>query len=163
MQRLRYPYQSWRMIVPYRSPAYLEHWGYSHYGVDITCTDATPLVRASGKGRVIAAGDDGSLGWGVAILYRACEVRGEPEPVDLVARYMHLESVIVESGDVLHAGDAFAREGSRGTQQRHLHVELDRDTRELYACWTPQMSRQGHDFWVKGIDTTLDPERAFWR
>ena len=162
MQRLSYPYHLWADIIGYKSPAYREYWGYEHYGIDLCTVDPSPLVRASGVGEVLAAGDDDALGFGVAILYRSC-MGHDGSLRDLVARYMHLDAIICRVGDKLQPGDAFAREGSQGTKTRHLHLELDMDTRPQYATWSPQVSASGHTLWIKGIDTTFDPAIYLWR
>lgn len=161
MQRLIFPYTTYRYLVGFKRPCYREHWGYDHYGADFTCCDHAPLVRASGNGIVLAADDDDALGFGVAILYQQCE-RHDGRVRDLVARYMHLDAIICRKGDRLKAGDAFAREGAQGTKMRHLHMELDTDTRTEYATWSPQVSATGHTLWRKGLDTCVDPMTYLW-
>lgn len=161
MQRLLFPYIMYRYLVGFKRPWYREHWGYDHYGADFACCDPAPLVRASGDGLVLAADDDDALGFGVAILYKDCYGR-DGTVRDLVARYMHLDAIICREGDRVIAGDAFAREGAQGTKTRHLHMELDTDTRPEYAAWTPQVSTTGHTLWRKGIDTCVDPMNFLW-
>lgn len=159
VQKLIMPFKKQMMLCGYKNARYFKHWGYAHYGIDVSSiqggagTDAH--VYASGDGVVLAAGKDSRLGGAVAVLYYGALIRDTGETADLTARYMHLTSVSVKTGDKVKAGDVLGIEGREGTQDYHLHLEFDRDTAPQYATWSPQVA--GSDFWKKGVDSTVNP------
>lgn len=164
-QTLQLPFQAQMMLCGYKNEKYRAHWGYPHYGIDISSmqggagTDAQ--IYASGEGRVLAAGRDNTLGYGVAVLYENCKSRSG-ETRSLTARYLHMRTLLVRAGDRVHAGTPLGLEGKEGTKDYHLHLELDTDIRESFAVWSPQVSA-GHTFWKKGSDTTVNPSLWLWR
>ena len=159
-QRLILPFVRSMMLCGYKVEKYREYWGYPHYGIDISTIQGgagkDPTVYASGTGRVLAAGKDAKLGYGLAVLYPGAVNHRTGKAVDLVARYMHLRKIYVQAGDEVAPGDKLGLEGKEGTGDYHLHLELDTDTREEYARWSPQVS-SGLTFWVKGVDSTVNP------
>lgn len=159
-QRLILPFVRSMMLCGYKVEKYRAYWGYPHYGIDISTIQGgagdDPTVYASGTGRVLAAGKDAKLGYGLAVLYPGAVNHRTGKAVDLVARYMHLREIYVKAGDEVAPGDKLALEGKEGTGDYHLHLELDTDTREKYARWSPQVS-SGLTFWVKGVDSTVNP------
>jgi len=155
-QRLLLPFARQRLLGGYKTALCLRLYGYLHTGLDIASAGRDRRVHASGSGIVVAAGHDSLYGWGVAVLYRSCEsVTGER--CDLIARYMHLSAAAVRTGDPIQTGDIIGREGSCGTGERHLHLELDAEL--SCPCRSPQVGA-GHSFWLAGADTTVDP--ALW-
>ncbi len=154
-QKLLLPFARQMLLCGYKNPNYRAYWGYSHYGLDISARQAgaDAHVLGSGFGRVLAAGHDNSLGWGLAVLYPACVGPGGAVK-DLVARYLHLQSVDVAAGDLVLPWTRLGAEGKEGTKDYHLHLELDTDC--AWPVWTPQVSA-GHAFWKRGADTTVDP------
>lgn len=158
--KLTLPFNKAMMLCGYKVNPYKEHWGYPHYGIDISAKEANGnmYVLASGDGVVLACAKDNTLGGGIAILYKDCESR-YGERVDIIARYMHLSDINVEKGDVVKRGQVIGYEGKEGTESEHLHLEFDTDT--LYPTYSPQVSNN-HTFWMKGIDSTANPSLWLW-
>jgi len=148
------------MLCGYKVEPYKEYWGYPHYGIDISAkeADGSMYILASGEGVVLAAARDNTLGGGIAILYKDCESR-TGEHKDLIARYMHLTELNVKAGDIVKSGDILGIEGKEGTEDYHLHFELDVDV--VYPTYSPQVSDR-HTFWMKGVDTTVNPSLWLW-
>jgi murein DD-endopeptidase MepM/ murein hydrolase activator NlpD len=157
MQKLIMPFKRQMMLCGYKNPEYLRHWGYPHYGIDVSTiqgkagTDAT--VYASGEGKVVAAGKDAKLGYGIAVLYPSVRNHKTGEVYDLIARYMHLRSISVTVGNTVTVGTPLGVEGKEGTGDYHLHLEFDTDTK--WPTYTPQVA--GSNFWKKGTDSTVNP------
>ena len=163
-QRLLLPFRRSMIVCGYKTDRYKKAWGYHHYGIDISTHQGVVQqdhsIRASGEGTVVAVGNDGSLGMGVAIVYRDCIGR-DGSVKTLVARYVHMRTVYVSSGQTVKTGDIIAEEGKEGTDAYHLHLELDTDTK--WPVSTPQVSVANHSFWRKGTDSTLNPSRWLWQ
>ncbi len=159
MQRLVMPFKRQMMLCGYKTERYRQHWGYAHYGIDVSSiqggagTDAH--IYASGVGTVLAAGRDNRLGGAIAVLYPDAYNHATDKSHGLVARYMHLTSVAVVAGDEVKPGDVLGIEGNVGTTDYHLHLEFDTDTDPRFATWSPQVA--GSNFWKKGVDTTVNP------
>lgn len=163
-QHLLLPFRRSMIICGYKTPRYQKAWGYPHYGIDISTYQGVVQqdhsIRASGEGTVVAVGNDGSLGIGIAIVYPDCIGRdGSVKP--LVARYMHIKTCYVTAGQAVSVGQIIAEEGKEGTTDYHLHFELDTDTR--WPVYTPQVSSANHKFWRKGTDSTLNPSLWLWQ
>lgn len=89
----------------------------SHSGLDIAVPVGT-LVRASGGGRVLQAGEDPSYGLFVLIRH----------PDGYESMYGHLSRIVVAEGDAVHEGAAIGRSGNTGRSSApHLHFEVRRD------------------------------------
>jgi hypothetical protein len=163
-QKLIIPFKRAMMLCGYKNANYKDAWGYPHYGVDISSKQGNAgtddNIYGSGVGEVVAAGKDNSLGYGVAVLYKDCESRDGTETVDLIVRYMHMVSIAVAKGDTVTTDTVLGVEGKEGTEDYHLHMELDTDTQ--YPVYTPQVSK-GHTFWKKGTDSTLNPSLWMWQ
>lgn len=157
MQRLIMPFKRQMMLCGYKNAEYKKHWGYHHYGVDISTIQGSagtdPTVYASGNGIVTAAGMDDRLGYGVCVFYPDTYNRQSGQSADVTARYMHLRSVMVKVGDAVKPGTALGVEGKEGTKDYHLHLEFDTDVK--YPQYSPQV--KGGMFWKKGVDTTVNP------
>jgi len=158
MQKLILPFDRQMMLCGYKNPRYRQHWGYEHYGVDISTIQGEAsdnhTIYASGEGMVVAVGKDNSLGWGIAVLYPDVYNHKTGKTQDLVARYMHMAEVFVEKGQKVDVSTPLAPEGKEGTGDYHLHLEFDTDTR--YPTYSPQVSA-GHTFWMKGLDSSVNP------
>ena len=163
-QKLVVPFKRSMMLCGYKNSNYKDAWGYPHYGIDISSKQGNAgtddKIYGSGEGEVVAVGKDNSLGYGVAVLYKGCLVHGEHIEADLVARYMHMTSAAVKVGDKVTAGTVLGVEGKEGTEDYHLHLEFDTDTK--YPVYSPQVSK-GHTFWKKGTDSTLNPSLWLWQ
>lgn len=159
-QKLIMPFARQMMLCGYKNAKYRSNWGYDHFGIDVSTIQGgagdDPTVYASGTGKVLAAGRDNSLGYGLAVLYPDAYNHKTGKEQSLVARYMHLKSISVKAGDAVYAGKAMGVEGKEGTGDYHLHLEFDTDTAPVYAVWSPQVSK-GHTFWKKGTDSTVNP------
>ena len=163
-QKLIIPFKRAMMLCGYKNSNYKDAWGYPHYGIDISSKQGNAgtddNIYGSGVGEVVAAGKDNSLGYGVAVLYKGCENRYGMEAVDVVVRYMHMTSISVAKGDAVTTSTILGVEGKEGTEDYHLHMELDTDTK--YPVYSPQVSK-GHTFWKKGTDSTLNPSLYLWQ
>jgi len=95
---------------------FCQRWGTMHWGVDLAAPKLTPEYAAE-DGVVLRAGAASGYGYAVYIL----GVSGD------VTVYGHMETIKVEAGDVVEAGDTIALEGSRGQSTGpHLHFEVHR-------------------------------------
>ncbi|OLF04992.1 peptidase [Actinophytocola xinjiangensis] len=93
---------------------YGARWGTTHYGLDIANRMGTPLVSAA-DGVVIEAGPASGFGLWVRI-----------EHADgTVTVYGHMDTITVNEGETVQAGDQIATMGSRGySTGPHLHFEV---------------------------------------
>ena len=161
MQRLIMPFKRQMMLCGYKNAEYKKHWGYPHYGVDISTIQGSagddPTIYASGNGVVHRAGKDSKLGYALCIVYSDVlnHRTGEIRPV--VARYMHLSKLMVKAGDAVKTGAPLGIEGKEGTGDYHLHIEFDTDIQ--YPQHSPQVA--GSSFWKKGTDSTVNPSHLF--
>ena len=157
MQRLIMPFKKQMMLCGYKNPQYKKHWGYPHYGTDISTIQGGAgddhNVYASGNGIVLAAGLDKKLGGAVCVMYSDVLNHRTNMIMTVVGRYMHLASVSVKPGDAVRTGDRLGVEGKEGTGDYHLHIEFDIDIQ--YPQHSPQVA--GSTFWFKGTDSTVDP------
>lgn len=158
MQKLRIPFRKAMMLCGYKNQKYRDYWGYAHYGIDISTIQGgagdDDTVYASGTGKVVAAGKDSKLGGAICVQYDDVYNHKTGETVSVVARYMHLKSVSVKTGDTVTLDTPLGVEGKEGTGDYHLHLEFDTDLN--YPQWTPQVS-SGLSFWVRGVDSTVNP------
>lgn len=161
MQKLRIPFRKAMMLCGYKNPEYLKKWTYNHLGIDISTQQGgaseDDTVRASGTGRVVAAGWAGTLGGAICIQYDDVFNHKTGKTMNVVARYMHLKEVKVKAGDRVELDDPIGVEGKEGTKDYHLHLEFDVDTK--YPRHTPQV-KPGNPFWLntKGtVDSTVNP------
>lgn len=157
MQKLLMPFKSQMMLCGYKNAEYKKHWGYPHYGVDISTIQGQggedPTVYASGNGIVLLAGWDEKLGGALCVFYPEAYNHETGKYADLVARYMHLAFVAVKTGSAVRPGDVLGIEGKEGTADYHLHLEFDTDIK--YPAYSPQVA--GSSFWKKGTDSTVNP------
>jgi len=158
-QKLAMPFVRQMMLCGYKNLQYQKHWGYAHYGIDVSSIQGgagdDPAVYASGSGTVLAVGKDAKLGWGICVLYPGALNHKTGKAQDVTARYMHLRSVSCKAGDKVEAKTKLGVEGKEGTTDYHLHLEFDTDTTPQYATWSPQVA--GSTFWKKGVDSTVNP------
>ena len=157
MQKLIMPFKKQMMLCGYKNAEYQKYWGYPHFGVDISTIQGQggddPTVYASGYGVVLLAGWDAKLGGAVCVLYSDVYNHKTGEVYSVVARYMHLASVSVKTGDAVKEGSVIGIEGKEGTGDYHLHLEFDTDIK--YPQYSPQVA--GSTFWKKGTDSSVNP------
>ncbi len=102
-----------------------------HRGVDIAAPAGTPL-RAMFDGRVTEAGTSRSFGNFV----RLCPGDG----VEIL--YGHCQSLLVETGAVVRAGETVALVGATGDATgNHVHIQLSRDGVVYNPCGTVPVER----------------------
>jgi murein DD-endopeptidase MepM/ murein hydrolase activator NlpD len=89
-------------------------WGTFHYGIDLAAPMRTPEYAAA-DGVVLRAGSASGFGLAVYILHESGDV----------TVYGHMDSISVEVGDYVDAGDTIALLGNRGQSTGpHLHFEV---------------------------------------
>ncbi|MFL6546557.1 MAG: peptidoglycan DD-metalloendopeptidase family protein [Candidatus Udaeobacter sp.] len=92
-----------------------------HEGIDIAAPKGTPIQSAA-TGTVIYAGRNG--GYGNTILVQHADGR--------ITRYAHAESLMVNAGDTVEAGQTIAAVGSTGhSTGPHLHFEVIENGRHV--------------------------------
>lgn len=95
--------------------------GEAHEGIDIAVPVGTP-IRASGGGKVEAAGTDAD--YGMFVLLR--------HPGGYESMYGHASRLLVRDGDSVVAGQVIALTGSSGRSTApHLHFEIRREGQSL--------------------------------
>ncbi len=157
MQKLIMPFKKQMMLCGYKTEEYKKYWGYAHYGIDVSTIQGKAgddhTIYASGDGVVVLAGKDNKLGYALCVLYPDAYNRQNGRSSDVIARYMHMKSIMVKTGDTIRRGAPLGVEGKEGTGDYHLHLEFDTDVN--YPAYTPQVA--GSNFWKKGVDTTINP------
>jgi murein DD-endopeptidase MepM/ murein hydrolase activator NlpD len=89
-------------------------WGTFHYGIDLAAPMRTPEYAAV-DGVVLRAGSASGFGLAVYILHENGDV----------TVYGHMDSILVEPGEYVEAGDTIALLGNRGQSTGpHLHFEV---------------------------------------
>ena len=93
---------------------YGSRWGTFHYGIDLAAPMRTPEY-AAGDGVVLRAGAASGFGLAVYILHENGDV----------TVYGHMDSILVEPGQYVEAGETIALLGNRGQSTGpHLHFEV---------------------------------------
>jgi murein DD-endopeptidase MepM/ murein hydrolase activator NlpD len=93
---------------------YGSRWGTFHYGIDLAAPMRTPEYAAA-DGVVLRAGAASGFGLAVYVLHENGDV----------TVYGHMDSISVEVGDYVDAGDTIALLGNRGQSTGpHLHFEV---------------------------------------
>ncbi|TQN44318.1 peptidase M23-like protein [Blastococcus colisei] len=93
---------------------YGSRWGTFHYGIDLAAPMRTPEY-AAGDGVVLRAGPASGFGLAVYILHENGDV----------TVYGHMDSILVEPGEYVDAGQTIALLGNRGQSTGpHLHFEV---------------------------------------
>lgn len=166
MQKLIMPFGRQMMLCGYKNVEYTKHWGYPHYGVDISSIQggagADSNIYASGNGTVLACGFDNSGGNVIVVLYKDCYNHSTGKSCDLIARYMHLTTIAVAVHELVSVGQLLGAEGNTKTGDFHLHLEFDTDVN--YPLHSPQVSGKDDHLTAaqgnilrKGIDSTMNP------
>ena len=96
------------------STCFCRRWGTMHWGIDLAAPMGTPEYAVM-DGVVLKAGP--ATGFGQAVYIQ--HANGD------VTIYGHMEKILVHDGQVVHAGDTIALEGSEGQSTGpHLHFEV---------------------------------------
>ena len=164
-QYLTLPFKKSMIICGYKNEEYRKHWKYPHYGIDITTRQGItedPTIIASGSGEVIDCGWDNSGGNIVIVKYPNVFNCKNNNVLDVIIRYLHLESIAVKKGDKVKQGDKLGNEGKTKTSSYHLHLEIDTDTK--YPYHSPQVSSKDDNktaaqgnILKHGTDTSINP------
>jgi murein DD-endopeptidase MepM/ murein hydrolase activator NlpD len=89
-------------------------WGTTHYGIDIANAKGTP-INAAADGVVIEAGPASGFGMWVRVQHDD----------GYISVYGHVNSILVNEGERVQAGDEIATMGNRGfSTGSHLHFEI---------------------------------------
>lgn len=156
-QRLILPINRCRVTASYKTTAYRARFGFSHYGADMVCFSGQNTVFASGNGVVAAAGPDYLLGNVVIVRYNDVFNHRTGRSMNVIARYYHLASILVNCGKVVTSNTRIALYGNTGKYSAgaHLHLEFDSNTAE------PRMSKtiagNSNLILAAPADTTIDP------
>jgi murein DD-endopeptidase MepM/ murein hydrolase activator NlpD len=95
---------------------YGSRWGTFHYGIDLAAPMRTPEYAAA-DGVVLRAGSASGFGLAVYILHDNGDV----------TVYGHMDSILVDPGQYVEAGETIALLGNRGQSTGpHLHFEVHR-------------------------------------
>ena len=144
------------LTADYLHPKYKEYWGYNHWGWDLGNNDKTASILASGSGTVIKTGLDNVCGNVLIVRYDAVSDR-DGKTYEVIARYLHLSTILCKPGDTVKRGQVIARMGNTGTVSSgpHLHIEFDTDTK--YPANTPTV--KGSNILKAGTSkTVVDPK-----
>lgn len=142
-----------------------------HYGHDYRLSSgADDRVFGSGNGRVIACGEDAVVGFCVVVRYENVTGSNGVNYSALTFRYYHLEkgSINVKVGQSITKDTVLAKMGNTGAYStgEHLHLEIDSDPNEKYACWSPTISLNpgaGSSIIKGGTDSTINPGRILFK
>ena len=161
-QKLILPINRCRITAAYKNKNYLKLGLGQHFGCDYTSIDASKVVFASGRGKVLTQGWDDVLGYVICIHYPNAILK-DKEVRDVVVRYYHLKMIKVRTGQTVTKDTVIATYGDTGKYVTkgayHLHVEVDTDVK--YYAYSPTLTKSSRII-LKGIDTTLNPMDVFY-
>lgn len=130
-QQLILPINKCKLTASYKTDAYRNKFGFTHYGSDMVSTTGTIAFYASGDGEVVATGTDSVVGNVVAVKYPQAVNHTTGKVQDIIIRYYHLASISVKKGDKVDIDIKLGNCGNTGSLQGmavHLHIEVDTDT-----------------------------------
>lgn len=130
-QQLILPINKCKLTASYKTDAYRNKFGFTHYGSDMVSTSGVVSIYASGDGEVVATGTDSVVGNVVAVKYTQAKNRVTGKAQDVVFRYFHLAYIAVKKGDKVTVDTRLGSYGNTGSLQGmaiHLHIEADTDT-----------------------------------
>ena len=158
MQVLRLPVDRAVVTAGYKNIAYRDHFRFHHYGCDYY--DPSGIVRAPGRGRVLAAGRDSIYGGVVVLRLDMSYVPHTGQVLDLAVRFYHMDRVGVDAGDIVDPGDRLGRLGNSGQTSTgpHLHVEISLDADHYDRV--PGLVGSS-TFFEAGPDRTINPAWVF--
>ena len=139
-QLLIFPIDDGVIIAGYRNPTYFDKNGYPHYGIDLVAVSGRAEVIASGIGIVLGTEFcNNSLGNIAVIRYDDVFVPQSGEIISLIARYYHMDSIMVDKDDLVAPGQAIGSIDGSHEQYHHIHMELDADVQ--FPFHTPQVAQ----------------------
>lgn len=129
-QQLILPINKCKLTASYKTDAYKNKFGFTHYGADMVSTVGAISIYASGDGEVVATGADSVVGNVVAVKYPQAVNHVTGKVQDVVFRYFHLASIAVKKGDKVAKDKLLGNYGNTGSLSMavHLHIESDADT-----------------------------------
>ncbi len=176
-QKLILPLNKTLLGVGYKAAAYPQYTADQfgkrlvHYGHDYRLSSGSDKrVWGSGNGRVIACGKDAVVGYCVVVRYEDVTGANGKYYSALTFRYFHLEkdSIKVSVGQKITKDTVLGTMGNTGSYSTgvHLHLEIDTDTNEKYACWSPTVSSTpgaGTSIIKGGTDSTINPGQILFK
>ena len=129
-QRLIMPFQYTHIESGALNSQYYQHWGYQHYGWDLSgkIRGQEEDVYASGKGKVLAAGLDKKFGYVAVIRYYDVYNNKTKQVSDIIARYLHMSKLYVQKEDVINTSSRIGVMSGWGRTPTsygiHLHIEF---------------------------------------
>ncbi len=143
------------------SPA-LENTG-SHLALDIRAAKGTP-VFAIANGKVSEMKLDNANGNLVVLTIPNAPSFDDPNTkTTYYASYLHMDTVIVQKGQVVTKGEQIGTVGSTGLATTyHLHFQIDKDTAPWHPYWPftwAEAAAKGFDFFT-GVNEALGQEKA---
>lgn len=154
-QKLILPVNNATITAGYKNTKYVKRFGFWHFGLDMI---GQSTIYASGNGIVLSCGLDNVLGNVISIKYEKVLNHKTGKTADIIMRYNHLASIRVRSKQKVNKDTVLGIMGNTGRYSAgtHLHIEVDTDAREPYACWTPTLSGNSN-IMKAGQDSTINP------
>lgn len=141
-QRLLLPLKDTHVLTGYQSPLYKGYYGREIYGTELT--DPGDLrVYAGGRGIVLAAGYDDSLGPTLIVSYKNVWNHRQQRVMDVLLRYCHLSVIAAAAGMEVKAGDIIGVIGSSAIAERGLLFYLEADSDCENPTRTPALNSTG--------------------
>lgn len=128
-QKLILPIDKCYITASKGMPSYYQRFGFVHYGVDMTSSVWNTQVYASGNGIVLETGFDNIFGNTVIIKYPNVLNHITNKIQDVVFRYFHGASILVQKGQTVNANTKIMMYGQTGKYPvgSHLHLSADYD------------------------------------
>ncbi len=145
MQKLILPINSCKLNASWKTQAYTNQFGFSHYGCDLICSDIIKnrKIWGSGRGVVVDQGFDVNCGNVLIIKYSDAFNHATGKTADVLFRYFHLQKISVVKGQEISTKTVLGEYGGTGKYgggmfSKHLHVEADYDV--THPRYTPTVT-----------------------
>jgi len=157
MQKLLLPINKCRVTASYKTPAYRARFGFSHFGIDMCSFAGKTTVYASGNGEVLRTGLDNLLGNTVVVRYENVHNHKTKTIGDVIARYFHMASFGVATGQKINKDTVLGQYGNTGKYSAgaHLHIEFDANIKAPLASKT--LGKSSNIITAALDDTMIDP------
>ena len=158
-QYLILPLNISRLIAGLKASGYTARYGLTHFGHDNGNNGTT--LYSCGRGRVIAAGWDSIVGNTVVVRYENVRAANYNIYSALTVRYLHLSTYKVSVGQIVTKDSVIGIMGNTGMMDMatHLHIEIDSDPDERWACYSPTVKGKGGVL-MPGTDTVVNPGKT---